>query len=151
MLQGINQQNFTVLSLAAGLVVKIALNVQLLQWFGAKGAIIGTGLAVFVAVCINLSRIKKTVEFSFRKIIKRTALILIFASLMAGVILLLKALLGLFIDYDTSRVGAIIVLLAGVGIGGGLYLWLAYVSTLFHHVFGGELPFVEKIIRKFRR
>ncbi|MHA6253490.1 putative polysaccharide biosynthesis protein [Oceanobacillus sp. CAU 1775] len=151
MLQGINQQNFTVLSLAAGLLVKITLNVQFIYWFGAKGAIFATGLAVLVAVIINLLRIKRSVAFSYRKIFKRTLLILIFSSIMAGVVLLVKAVLGLFIPYETSRIGSIIVLLAGVGIGGGLYLWLAYVSTLFHHVFGGELPFVDKIIRKFRR
>ncbi|WP_405100502.1 oligosaccharide flippase family protein [Oceanobacillus sp. FSL H7-0719] len=151
MLQGINQQNFTVLSLSAGLLVKILLNIQLIQWFGAKGAIFGTGLAVVIAVCINLWRIKKSVAFSYRQIRKRTLLIGIFVTLMALAIWVVKALLGIFIPYETSRFGAVIVLLAGIGIGGGLYLWLAYVSTLFHHVFGGEIPVIDKLLRKLRR
>lgn len=151
MLQGINQQNFTVLSLSAGLLVKILLNIQLIQWFGAKGAIFGTGLAVVIAVCINLWRIKKSVAFSYRQIRKRTLLIGIFVTLMALAIWVVKALLGIFIPYETSRFGAVIVLLAGIGVGGGLYLWLAYVSTLFHHVFGGEIPVIDKLLRKLRR
>lgn len=151
MLQGINEQNFTVLSLSAGLLVKILLNIQLIQWFGAKGAIFGTGLAVVIAVCINLWRIKKSVAFSYRQIRKRTLLIGIFVTLMALAIWVVKALLGIFIPYETSRFGAVIVLLAGIGVGGGLYLWLAYVSTLFHHVFGGEIPVIDKLLRKLRR
>jgi O-antigen/teichoic acid export membrane protein len=151
MLQGINQQNFTVLSLSAGLLIKILLNIQLIQWFGAKGTIFGTGLAVLVAVGINFWRIKKTVAFSYKKVIKRTALILIFVTIMAFVIWAIKAILGLFIPYESSRIGTIIVLLAGVGIGGGIYLWLAYTSTLFHHVFGGEIPIIDKLVRRLRR
>lgn len=150
-LQGINQQNFTVLSLLAGLLLKVLLNIQLIQWFGAKGAIFGTGLAVITAVCVNLWRIKKSVAFSYRQVRKRTLLIGIFVTLMALAIWVVKALLGIFISYETSRIGAIIVLLAGIGVGGGLYLWLAYVSTLFQHVFGGEIPMVNKILRKLRR
>lgn len=151
MLQGINQQNFTVLSLFTGLLVKILLNIQLIQWFGAKGAIFGTGLAVLIAVCINLWRIKKSVTFSYRQIRKRTLLIGIFVTIMALAIWGVKALLGLFIPYETSRLGTIIVLIIGIGVGGGVYLWLAYVSTLIHHTFGGNIPIVDKLIRKFRR
>src|SRR5699024_4490594 len=44
-LQGINQQRFAVVSLGAGLLVKILLNIQLIHTFGAKGAIFGTALA----------------------------------------------------------------------------------------------------------
>lgn len=151
MLQGINQQNFTVLSLMAGLLVKILLNSVLIQWFGAKGLIIGTGIAVVIAVSSNLFRLKKSVDFSFRKIRRRTLLTLIFGAIMAVVIFIVKGLLGLFIPYETSHFGSIVVLLAGVFIGGGVYLWLAYVSTLLHHAFDGEVPIVDKLIRKLRR
>lgn len=150
-LQGINQQNFTVLSLMAGLLVKILLNIQLIQWFGPKGIIFGTGLAVIIAVGINLFRLKTSVKFSFRRVRRRSLLILIFATIMAFVIFIVKAVLGIFIPYETSRLGAIIVLVAGVVIGGGVYLWLAYVSTLLHHVFGEEIPVLDKLIRKLRR
>ncbi|MCG5105233.1 putative polysaccharide biosynthesis protein [Oceanobacillus alkalisoli] len=150
-LQGINQQNFTVLSLMAGLLVKILLNIQLIQWFGAKGLIFGTGLAVIIAVCINLFRIKRSVEFPFRQVLKRTMLILIFGTIMALFIFAVKAVFGIFISYETSRTGSIIVLLAGVAVGGGVYLWLAYASTLLHHVFGDEIPIVDKLLRKLRK
>lgn len=150
-LQGINQQNFTVLSLMAGLLVKVLLNIQLIQWFGAKGIIFGTGLAVIIAVCINLFRIKRSVDFPFRQVTKRTILILIFGAIMALAIFVVKAILGMFISYETSRTGSIIVLLAGVSVGGGVYLWLAYASTLLHHVFGDEIPFVDKLLRKLRK
>lgn len=150
-LQGINEQNFTVLSLMAGLLAKIMLNMQLIQWFGAKGIIFGTGIAVIIAVGSNLYRIKRSVSFSFRQIRKRSMLVLIFSAIMAIVIFLVKGLLGMFIPYESSRIGSIIVLLAGVAIGGGVYLWLAYASTLLHHVFGDEIPILDKLLRKFHK
>lgn len=150
-LQGINQQNFTVLSLMAGLLAKILLNAQLIQWFGPKGIIFGTGIAVIIAVAINLSRLKTAVDFPFREIRKRSLLILIFSVIMALVIFAVKGILGIFIPYETSHTGSIIVLLAGVLIGGGVYLWLAYVSTLLHHVFGDEVPIIDRLLRKLRR
>jgi hypothetical protein len=70
---------------------------------------------------------------------------------MALVIFAVKGILGIFIPYETSHTGSIIVLLAGVLIGGGVYLWLAYVSTLLHHVFGDEVPIIDRLLRKLRR
>src|SRR5690606_20477749 len=40
-LQGINQQNFSIISLLAGLLAKVLLNIQLIHIFGPKGAIFG--------------------------------------------------------------------------------------------------------------
>src|SRR5699024_9123231 len=71
-LQGINQQNYAVISLLAGLLVKILLNIQLIHTFGAKGAIFGTALASGIAVALNLYRIKRATGFKFKQTIKRT-------------------------------------------------------------------------------
>ncbi|RDW15917.1 putative polysaccharide biosynthesis protein [Oceanobacillus chungangensis] len=144
-LQGINQQNYTVISLLGGLLAKVLLNAQLIHMFGAKGSIIGTGLAVGIAVALNLWRIKVAVEFSFRQINKRTMLIGIFSAVMYIVIWFLKFVYGMFIEYEESRLATIIVLILGVGLGGGVYLWLAYSSTLLERVFGGRVPLVGKL------
>jgi O-antigen/teichoic acid export membrane protein len=150
-LQGINQQNYTVFSLLGGLLAKVLLNAQLIHMFGAKGSIIGTALAVGIAVAMNLWRIKIAVRFSFRQIRKRTLLIGIFSAIMCIVIWLIKLVIGIFIDYEESRLGMIIMLILGVGLGGGVYLWLAYSSTLIERVFGGRVPLVGKIKGKLNK
>lgn len=139
LLQGINRQGFTVISLSAGLFLKVALNIQLIHMFGAKGAIFGTAIAAGTAVCLNLWHMKKAVNFSFKQLFKRTLLVLIFSAIMAIIILFLKFIFEFFLPYETKRWATTVMMLIGVTVGGGVYLWLAYASTLFEHVFGAGL------------
>lgn len=147
-LQGINQQNYAVLSLLVGLLVKVLLNIQLIHTFGAKGAIFGTALASGIAVVLNLYRIKKAIRFEFKQTIKRTMLVGIFTVIMVLIIYLLKMIMGWIMPYDESRMGVTIMLLVGVAGGGGVYLALAYISTLLEHVFGGRIPGVDRLLRR---
>lgn len=147
-LQGINQQRFAVISLGAGLLAKILLNIQLIYMFGAKGAIFGTALAAGTAVVLNLTRIRKSINFSFRQVRKRSMLVIILTTIMCLVIWGLKTVCGLFLPYLESRFAAVIMVIIGVGIGGGVYLWLAYQSTLLEHVFGDRVKGLERFIRK---
>ncbi|WP_156288569.1 putative polysaccharide biosynthesis protein [Oceanobacillus salinisoli] len=145
-LQGINEQRFAVFSLLAGLLVKILLNAQLIHWFGAKGAIFGTALASGIAVLLNFWQIKKAIDFSYKQTGKRTLLIGIFVIIMIVVIWIVKAVFGLFIPEDT-RLGIILMLALGVSIGGGVYLYLANVSTLLERVLGKRIS-IDLLKRK---
>jgi len=147
-LQGINQQNYAVLSLLVGLLVKVLLNIQLIHTFGAKGAIFGTALASGIAVVLNLYRIKKSIRFEFKQTIKRTILVGIFTVIMVLIIYLLKMIMGWIMPYEESRMGVTIMLLVGVAGGGVAYLVLAYISTLLEHVFGGKIPVVDRLLRR---
>lgn len=145
-LQGINEQRFAVISLLAGLLVKVLLNVQLIHWFGAKGAIFGTALASGIAVVLNLVHIKKSINFSYKQLFKRTILILIFTAIMVIAIWIVKIILEFIIPADT-RMGVIIHLMVGVMAGGGVYLYLAHTSTLLERVLGKRIS-IDLIKRK---
>lgn len=149
-LQGINQQNYAVVSLFIGLLVKILLNIQLIHMFGAKGAIFGTALAAGIAVTLNLYRIKRAIGFQYKQTVKRTVLIGIFTIIMVLVVFLLKGIVGWVMPYQESRIGVIIMLVVGIAGGGAVYLSLAYASTLLERVFGGPIPVVDKLLRRVR-
>lgn len=147
-LQGINQQNFAVISLSGGLLMKILFNILLIQTFGAKGAIFGTALAVGVAVILNLWRVKTSIQFPFKQTFKRTLLVLIFTAIMGIVIWIIRIIFGLIFSYDESRLAAVAMLLIGVGFGGGVYLWFAYHSTLLERVLGNRIRILDRIFRR---
>src|SRR5690625_372941 len=149
-LQGINQQKFAVISLSAGLLVKVLFNIQLIHTFGAKGAIFGTALAVGTAVVLNLWRVHASIDFSFKRTYKLSLLIGIFTIIMGLIIWILKILFGMFLAYDSSRFAAIIMLLVGVGAGGFVYLWLGYKSTLLERVLGNRVHVLDRVFRKLR-
>ncbi|WP_010096205.1 putative polysaccharide biosynthesis protein [Ornithinibacillus scapharcae] len=146
-LQGINQQNHAVINLCAGILFKILFNIQFIHWFGAKGSIFATAIGVGIAVLLNFVRIKKSVEFPFKEIIKRTILIGIFVLIMGIVILVLKLIIGFIFPYEESRLGLILVLGLGVIGGGYVYLWFAYKSTLLERIFGNRVRKLSKIFR----
>ncbi|MFD2046380.1 oligosaccharide flippase family protein [Ornithinibacillus salinisoli] len=147
-LQGINQQNYAVIHLIIGLLVKILFNIQFIYMFGQKGAIFATALAAGVAVALNCWRIKKAIEFPFKQTWKRTILIIIFVLFMAFAIWITKLLLGMFIAYEESRFGVTLMLIIGVVFGGGVYLWLAYASTLLERVFGEKVRILDKLLKR---
>ncbi|MBD1223871.1 oligosaccharide flippase family protein [Virgibacillus halodenitrificans] len=147
-LQGINQQKYAVFSLLAGLLIKVLFNIQLIYIFGAKGAIFGTALAAGTAVAMNLWRIRSAIDFSFKEIIKRTILIGIFILFMCIAILLAKYIFGFFLPFEEQRWAALVMLIIGVGIGGVVYLWFAYKSTLLERVLGEKVRFLDRFLSK---
>lgn len=150
-LQGINRQNYAVMSLLIGLLFKVLLNAQLIHTFGAKGAIFGTALAAGIAVTLNLYQIKRSIDFSYKQTIKITALVGLFTGVMTLVIFLLKVIVSWFIAFDESRLGVTLMLLIGVTGGGITYLVMAYASSLLDHVFGGKIPVIDRILKRFKR
>lgn len=147
-LQGINEQRFAVVSLSAGLLMKILFNIPLIHALGAQGAVIGTGLAAGSAVLLNLWRMKTAIQFDFKQTIKRGVLVLIFVFFMFIAILIVKAILGIYLDYETSRVSAIITLTASVLSGGGVYLWFGYHSTLLERTLGNRIRVLDRFFKK---
>ena len=147
-LQGINQQNFTVISLTAGLIIKTSLNIPLILVFGAKGSIFATLLAVATAVLLNMWRVKKKAAFPMGPLFKRSLLVIIFTAIMAIVLFILKFLFSFVLDPTSSRLDAMIVLITGVTAGGGIYLWLAYQSTLLERVLGGKVRVLDRFLKR---
>ena len=145
-LQGINEQRFALVSLIIGFLIKLLLNSVLIHYFAGVGSILATGLAVGVASSLNLWRIQKVLAFSYVQTAKRTLFVIIFSGIMFGVIMLTKYLLGFVLPFDTNRGAAIIMLAVGIIVGGAVYLFIAYKSTLLDHVLGDT-----KILDRFRR
>src|SRR5699024_5413063 len=147
-LQGINEQRYSVVSLLVGFSIKLLTNVPLIHLFGEVGLIIATCLAVGTAVIINFVCIKRSINFSFKETFKRTALVIILTAIMAIVLFVLKFIIGLMVAYETSRISTFIVLLLTVSIGGLVYLWLCYQTTLLERVFGSRVSRLNRFIRK---
>src|SRR5690625_1820531 len=148
-LQGINEQRFAVISLGIGFLIKLLFNIIFIHVFGAKGSIFVTSLAVGTAVGLNLWRIKQSIYFSYRQLFKKFLLIVILSGIMYITTFLVKSLIGLIIPYEESRFYMSIMLIIGVVVGGVVYLWLAYQSTLLEKVLGSRVKVLDRFIRRF--
>ncbi|WP_411953692.1 oligosaccharide flippase family protein [Alkalibacillus sp. S2W] len=145
MLQGVNRQNFTLLSLAVGLIIKIALNVPMITMFEAEGAVMATGLGVLTAGLLNLTVLYRTTHFELKPLFKKSLLIVILTAIMALVVIITRYLVGLPFSGDISKLQVIVQLFTSVIIGGYVYLWLAYKTTLLERLMGDRVHRLKKI------
>lgn len=147
-LQGINEQRYAVFSLLAGLLVKILLNSLFIHLFAAKGIIFATALAVGTAVSLNFWHIYRALLFSYKETFKRFLLMCIFSFIMWLSLIVVKAICSLFLPYDESRIAAVFMLMIGVSIGGFVYLWFAYQSTLLERVLRGRVRILDRFLNR---
>ncbi|GEL77214.1 putative polysaccharide biosynthesis protein [Tenuibacillus multivorans] len=144
MLQGINHQNYAVISLGVGLAVKLILNIPFIQMFEAKGAVFATGLAVLTAAALNILKIYRVTRFNVRPLYRKSLLIAILTAVMAVVVLLVKWFVGLPFGEEATKWKMITQLIFSVLIGAYAYLWMAYKTTLLERLLGDRVKRFSK-------
>jgi O-antigen/teichoic acid export membrane protein len=145
-LQGINEQRFTILSLLTGLLVKLSLNVPLIKLFETKGAVFATALGYLAAILINLYIIKKFANYRFTFVTRRIVLIMVFSILMgAGTLAVYGAVIELL--SPAAKISSIIIIVICAAAGSAIYFYLGFRSKLINLLFGDK---VDKVKRKLR-
>ncbi|CRK84470.1 putative polysaccharide biosynthesis protein [Neobacillus massiliamazoniensis] len=145
-LQGINEQRFTVLTLLVGLLIKLALNIPLIKMLGTQGAVLATALGYMAAISINLFVIRKFADYNFRFVFRRSALIVIFSGLMwLGTEIVYKFLL-LFLS-PASKLQGLIIIFISAGVGAVIYFYLGMKSGLINKLFGDRVDRLKQKLR----
>ncbi|KAB2329320.1 putative polysaccharide biosynthesis protein [Bacillus mesophilum] len=145
-LQGINEQRFTVLSLLAGILVKLSLNVPFIKWMETEGAIYATAIGYLTAIAINFYVIKLFSGYRFRFVFRRSLLIVIFTGIMFVITFILYKVLTNFLSPESVTQSVILVFLCGA-IGAGVYFYLGIKSRLVYFLFGDK---VDRLLSKLR-
>ncbi|MBD8006035.1 putative polysaccharide biosynthesis protein [Bacillus norwichensis] len=145
-LQGINEQRFTVLSLLTGILVKLTFNIPLIKLFATEGAIYATALGYGVAIVINIIVIKKFAYYPFKLVYRRTLLIVIFNVMMAILVYAIYKGLLLFLTPE-STFQSIVIILVCAGAGGIIYAFLGLKSGLADRLFGTRLQKIKQKLR----
>ncbi len=141
-LQGINRQKVTILSLGLGILLKLIFNPIFIHWFGANGPILATDLGYLASIALNLFAIKYSTGYEYTFIAKRFLLIVIFTAMMSmGVAIVLFATGGFI---PQSRLHALIGSLVGVLVGGGIYFFISLKSGLLRQVLGNRFRRLQR-------
>ncbi|MDF2789115.1 MAG: Membrane protein involved in the export of O-antigenteichoic acid lipoteichoic acid [Neobacillus sp.] len=145
-LQGINEQRWTVLSLLVGLLIKLSLNISLITMFETTGAVYATALGYIGAILIQLLVIKNYAKYPFLFVWRRSLLIVIFAGIMwAGTEIVYQLLL--LVLTPESKFQSLVIIIASAGVGVVIYFYLGLKSGLVNRLFGDR---VDQIKRKLR-
>ena len=145
-LQGINQQKFTVLSLLVGFLIKLSLNIPLIHLFETEGSIYATTLGFLAAVLINFVVITYFTGYRYKLVIRRTVLISIFTAIMALIVWGLEIGLSRFLSTE-SRWQSIIIVVICVGFGGLFYAAVSLKSKLAHRLFGSRIEALQRKLK----
>jgi O-antigen/teichoic acid export membrane protein len=144
MLQGINQQRFSVVSLTMGLFVKLLLNTFLITKLATIGAILATMSGYFVSVVFNLWIIKKYTNYRYQFVMRRTIFIGILTALMSGFVAIVQLLLKSMLHYHGGRVESIVIVAISALIGAGVYFFFSERSGLLASLFGNRFAFLQR-------
>ncbi|MGE7918625.1 putative polysaccharide biosynthesis protein [Viridibacillus sp. NPDC093762] len=93
LLQGIDYQKWIVFSLLTGILVKLTVNIPLIEAFQTKGAIIATAMGYTVSIVINMVVLKKALNYRSFVVIRRSILITILTAIMAAIVIIVHKLL----------------------------------------------------------
>lgn len=145
-LQGIDEQKFTIFSLLVGLLLKLVLNIPLIRLFETQGAVIATVIGYAVAILINLYVIKKYARYQFRLIMRRTMFIGALNLVMAVVVLVLYGILVQFLNPESGFQSIILVAICG-GVGALVYFYLSLRSKLADRLFGDKITRIRSKLR----
>ncbi|MBD8004625.1 putative polysaccharide biosynthesis protein [Bacillus norwichensis] len=142
-LQGINMQKMTVLSLSLGLLTKCILNISLIKTFETAGAVYATTLGYLVACLLNLFFIYYSTEYKYTVVVKRSLLMFIFTAIMAGAVFGAESVLSTVMDPE-SRWQSILIIVICVSVGVGIYGLLALKSNLANMLFGRRIHLLRE-------
>ncbi|MFI8578026.1 oligosaccharide flippase family protein [Rossellomorea aquimaris] len=145
-LQGIDEQKFTIFSLLVGLLLKLVLNIPLIRLFETQGAVIATVIGYSVAILINLYIIKKYARYQFRLIMRRTMFIGALNAVMAAVVLVLYGILVQFLNPESGFQSILLVAICG-GVGALVYFYLSLRSKLADRLFGDKITRIRSKLR----
>ena len=145
-LQGIDEQKFTIFSLLVGLLLKLVLNIPLIRLFETQGAVIATVIGYAVAILINLYVIKKYARYQFRLIMRRTMFIGALNAVMAVVVLVLYRILVQFLNPESGFQSILLVAICG-GVGALVYFYLSLRSKLADRLFGDKITRIRSKLR----
>jgi O-antigen/teichoic acid export membrane protein len=145
-LQGINEQKFTILSLLVGLLIKLTLNIPLIKMLETKGAILATALGYVAAILINLFVIKKFAQYPLRLVWRRSLLIVIFSFAMILAAGASYWLLTLFLSPDSKFQSLIIISVCAI-VGAVIYFYLGFRSRLVYFLFGDRAVRIKEKLR----
>ncbi|WP_025949559.1 putative polysaccharide biosynthesis protein [Geobacillus thermocatenulatus] len=147
-MQGINEQRFTVVSLTAGLLVKLLLNTPLIMKWSAVGAIVATMAGYFVSVAFNLWVIQRRTRYRYRFVARRTVFMAILTAAMSAAVMGVEALAARWIDYRDSTAQSVSAVAIGAAVGAAVYLFLSIRSGLFSALFGDRFAFWRRKEKK---
>jgi O-antigen/teichoic acid export membrane protein len=145
-LQGINEQRYTIYSLLVGLFLKLLLNIPLIKIFETKGAVFATAIGYLAAILINMYVIKTRANYPFRLVVRRGTLIVLFTFIMfIGTFLSYKLLL-LFLSPESTFQSLLIIVISAM-VGAGIYLYLSYRSKLIYFLFGDRAVKIKQKLK----
>ncbi|OKL36195.1 putative polysaccharide biosynthesis protein [Domibacillus mangrovi] len=145
-LQGINEQRFTILSLLTGILVKLSLNIPLIKMFETEGAVYATALGFGSSIMINLFVIRYFAGYSLRSIGKKISMIVLFNGVMSIVVLSLYGLLSLVLSTASLWPSFLMIIICGVA-GAIVYFALSSKTGLLDTLFGSRLDGIKRKLR----
>ncbi|WP_102691011.1 putative polysaccharide biosynthesis protein [Rummeliibacillus pycnus] len=146
LLQGIDYQKWIVFSLLTGILIKLAINIPLIEAFQTKGAILATTIGYVVSIIINMIVLKKALNYKSKMVIRRSLLIIALTVVMAAFVIVAHKVLVVMFGPAHSKLLALLYIVVCISVAVAIYAFLSLRIGLAQKLLGSK---IEKIASKF--
>ncbi|MDT2828373.1 MAG: putative polysaccharide biosynthesis protein [Enterococcus viikkiensis] len=136
-LQGISHSRIAVRYWLAGLLLKVVIQVPLIQLFEVYGPLLATAISLSLTCGLSLWKLQKVVRANYHLAFRRCVLILILTVLMLIVAFIVRQVSYLVLD-PALRGQALITCLLTAGVGGWVYFYLSLKIRLVDKLVGPQ-------------
>lgn len=144
LLQGIDHQKWIIFSLLVGILIKLSINIPMIEAFEAPGAIYATAIGYVVTIGINIAVIVKVLNYKPKRLVRRIILIAMLTALMVVAIYIVRFVLGFVLPEPNTRWIAMIYLFICGGAGVVVYGFLALKLGLAQKLLGSRFERLAK-------
>ncbi len=146
LLQGIDFQKWIVFSLLTGILVKLAINIPLIEALQTKGAILATSIGYIASIVINIMVLKKALHYRSKMVIRRSILIVVLTLIMAAFVIVVHHVLVMIFGAAHSKLLALVYLIICISIGAVVYAFLSFRIGLAQKLLGAKIAkFASKL------
>lgn len=145
-LQGVDRHKWIIVTSLVGLLVKMLVNIPLIQQFETTGAIIGKALGYGVTVGLNILIIVKVMDYHSKHVLRRLTLIMLLNVVMWIAVFFTLQGLNLFGEAMTRGKAFVYVFITAI-VGMVVYFGLSYKIGLLQKLFGDR---IERIVGKLK-
>ena len=145
LLQGIDHQKWIIFSLLVGILIKLSINIPMIEAFEASGAIYATTIGYIFTIGINIAVIVKVLNYKPKRLMRRILLIAILTAVMVAVVMVVRALLGFILPEPNTRWIAMVYLFICGGVGVVVYGFLSLKLGLAQKLLGSRF---ERLVKK---
>lgn len=143
MLQGLSENGLAIKYLIFGLIIKFIVQLPMIKFFKIYGPLIATNISLLIVIWLCLKHLHAQYHYNNNRAARRFAGTAVFSVIMFLIVTIVTKFVGKIFNPQT-RLGAIILVIIGVAVGGLFYVFMTLKTSLAQKILGSKVTAIAQ-------